>query len=311
MFYSLKDKLSRLHFNYSSRALLKTAPIELNPDSRLAILSLHQHKDMLMYLLAIKSFAAHIPIGAVHIINDGTLTRKDEILLRAHIPNVQIRPIQEVNTGTCPRGGCWERLLSIVELSRDWYVIQLDTDTLALGNLQEVADCVANNEAFSIGTWDGQTFESMLERQQVAQQLIAAKSHSHIQVIAEANFHLLQGFEQMRYVRGCAGFSGFSKGGMDRAFIERISSEMSAGLGARWNEWGTEQVMSNIVVANSPASRVLPHPKYCDCTKIRDGQTHFVHFIGACRFKQGVYARFARQVIAGLTSAARAGAGEA
>ena len=37
---------------------------------------------------------------------------------------------------------------------------------------------------------------------------------------------------------------------------------MTAELGSRWTEWGTEQVTSNYVVANSPEAMVLPYPKY-------------------------------------------------
>jgi len=68
-------------------------------------------------------------------------------------------------------------------------------------------------------------------------------------------------------------------------------------LGDRWKEWGSEQVMSNIVVANTPGSRVLPHPKYCDCSKIKNGETAFIHFIGSCRFTGGTYAKLAREAI--------------
>ncbi len=56
-------------------------------------------------------------------------------------------------------------------------------------------------------------------------------------------------------------------------------------------EWGSEQVMSNIVVANVPSAVVLPHPKYADCHKMEPGVTQFIHFIGSCRFDGGNYAR--------------------
>jgi len=179
-------------------------------------------------------------------------------------------------------------------------VVQLDSDTLAVGDLDEIRECVAENRSFVIGTWDNQDFETMSNRQQEAARIIESTGNSHIQVVAESSFDRLERFQSLRYVRGCAGFSGFAKGSFDRAFVEAISAQMQHALGERWREWGSEQVMSNIVVANTPDNRVLPHPKYCDCTKIRPGETVFIHFIGSCRFIGGTYAKLARRVISGL-----------
>lgn len=75
---------------------------------------------------------------------------------------------------------------------------------------------------------------------------------------------------------------------------------MRAAIGEKWAEWGSEQVMSNIVLANIPASVVLPHPKYADCQKMKPGETAFIHFIGSCRFNNGTYAKLGRQVIGRL-----------
>ena len=75
---------------------------------------------------------------------------------------------------------------------------------------------------------------------------------------------------------------------------------MQAAIGAKWSEWGSEQVMSNIVVANIPGAIVLPHPKYADCHKMQSEVTEFIHFIGNCRFDDGNYARLGAQVIARL-----------
>ena len=123
---------------------------------------------------------------------------------------------------------------------------------------------------------------------------------AHVQLVAEANFHKLRDFETLRYIRGCAGFAGFPRRSFTRGFVEKISGEMRAAIGDKWAEWGSEQVMSNIVVANVPGAVVLPHPKYADCHKMRRGETMFVHFIGSCRFTGGTYAKLAAGVIAHL-----------
>ena len=77
---------------------------------------------------------------------------------------------------------------------------------------------------------------------------------------------------------------------------------MHAAIGDKWSEWGSEQVMSNIIVANAPHARVLPHPKYADCQKMKPGQTRFIHFIGSCRFRNGTYAQLGTEVVASLQS---------
>lgn len=62
----------------------------------------------------------------------------------------------------------------------------------------------------------------------------------------------------LRYVRGSASFTGFPQNSFTRDFVEGISSEMHAAIGSKWEEWGSEQVMSNIVaanIANATASR--------------------------------------------------------
>ena len=204
--------------------------------------------------------------------------------------------MSEYRSDACPAGGCWERLLAISTFVHDSYVIQLDSDTLTLGPIDEVRECVEQQTAFALGTWDNQELESMQERSRTARQLTSSHD-SHVQLLAEANFDKLRDFESLRYVRGCAGFAGFPRGSFTRDFVEDLSSEMRAAIGAKWEEWGSEQVMSNIVVANVPRSTVLPHPKYADCGKMKGDETAFIHFIGSCRFNNGTYGRLGAEVI--------------
>lgn len=299
MSFKLRDKFNRLKFGLSCRGVLSTAPFKTDPHSPIALMTQLQHKDVLMAIIAFKSFVARLPVGAFFVLNDGSLTAGDMSLLQHHFPGVQFLRMQDARSEGCPRGGCWERLLSISRLVQDYYVIQLDSDTLTIGDIPEIGSCVFDNASFVIGTWNNQDFETMAFRQGKAQRIVdGSGAPQHIQVTAEANFNKLADFKTLRYVRGCAGFSGFGRGSFERDFVEGISSQMLDALGDRWREWGSEQVMSNIVVANTINSRVLPHPKYCDCTKIKDGETVFIHFIGSCRFSGGIYAELAREVAA-------------
>ena len=299
MFYRLKDQVRRFRFARECKDVLQTAPVLLDVSSNLALLSQLQHKDVLMYLIALKSFTGYLQPRAVYLVNDGSLSQDDCALLNDHVPGLTLFELSAFRSPSCPNGGTWERLLAISSLVNDHYVIQLDSDTLTLGPIDEVRDCVAKQTAFAIGTWDNQKTETMRERSESARRL-ARGGNSHVQVVAEANFDQLEDFGSLRYVRGCSGFAGFARQSFTREFVERISAQMQAAIGQRWMEWGSEQVMSNVVVANIPNAIVLPHPKYADCQKMRPGVTQFIHFIGSCRFNRGTYARLGAQVIRSL-----------
>lgn len=296
MFYKLKDKLGRRWFNYRSRAVLRSAPLILGDVASPAILSQLQHKDVLMYLTAIKSFAHQLAPSEVHVVDDGSLTEADRELLRRHVPGIRFHDLASCREPGLPRGGCWERLIAIARLSQTRYVIQLDADTLTLAHIDEVTSAARNGQSFSIGTWNGQEIESAIERANAAKRRISG-DRPHIQLLAEANFDRLNEAPTLRYVRGCAGFSGFSRGEGKLELIHRLSSQLQTLIGERWLEWGSEQVMSNLVVANQSDAVVLPHPKYCDCGKIRPDETVFIHFIGSCRFVKKTYSNLARLVI--------------
>jgi hypothetical protein len=299
MFYQLKDRVRRYRFAGACKGVLQTAPAALDASSNLLVLSQVQHKDVLLLLLAVKSFARQVRPRTVCVLNDGSLSANDRAVLREHIPGVNLLELAEFRSAICPRGGTWERLLAIASLVRDHYVIQLDSDTLTIGLIEEVRHCIERQSAFALGTWNNQKIETMRERCETARKL-AHQTDSHVQVVAEANLDKLDDFESLRYVRGCSGFAGFARQSFTRELVEAISGQMQAAIGAKWSEWGSEQVMSNIVIANIPNAIVLPHPKYADCHKMQPAVTEFIHFIGSCRFDDGNYARLGAQVIARL-----------
>lgn len=252
-----------------------------------------------MFLVALRSFTRYVPIKGVHLLNDGSVTSEDQAQLHEHIPGLVFHDLAEFCSTSCPSGGCWERLLGIAELVRDHYVVQLDSDTLTISAIDEVVECVRNDAGFTLGTWNHQKFETMTDRAIQAKKIVADQDGSHIQVLAEANLDKLSGYESLRYVRGCAGFAGFPARSFSRDRVEALSREMSAALGSSWNAWGSEQFVSNVIVANSAHAIVLPHPKYCACNRVQ-AETAFIHFIGSCRFNDGTYARLARRVIGEL-----------
>jgi hypothetical protein len=297
--YRIKDRLRRAHFRHECRGILDLPPIAIDSSSSAIVFSQLPHKDLLMFLVALHSFARFVPIKGVHLLNDGSVTAEDRALLHAYIPGLVFYELTDFRSPACPKGGTWERLLGIAELVQDHYVIQLDSDTLAISAIDEVVKHIRNDTAFALGTWDCQEFETMAERADQAKKIISEQDNSHIQVLAEANLDRLYGYESLRYVRGCSGFAGFAARSFSREGVEALSRQMYAALGSKWNTWGSEQFTSNVIVANSPSAVVLPHPKYCACNRVQ-AVTAFIHFIGSCRFNGGIYARMAKRIIGEL-----------
>lgn len=288
MFYKLKDRLRRGIFSQRVQGLLHSAPIELGDATAPVVLSQLQHKDVLMYLAAVKSFAHQVPPSTVNVLNDGSLTPEDYALLKRHVPGVQFHALEDYREPGLPTGGTWERLTAIAHLSQTRYVIQLDADTLTRGPIDEVATAVQANCAFTIGTRNGQEIE--IAREQAGWTRANDAAATHVQIQAEIQFDRLREAATLKYTRGCSGFAGFQAGPDKLELMLNLSSQIQKLIGDKWHEWGSEQVMSNLVVANQPNAQVLPHPDYTDCGKMQLDTTRFVHFIGSCRFLGGRYA---------------------
>ncbi len=292
----VQHRLRKLSFNWRCRGILDTPPIRLRP-APIRIVSMVRSRDLIMYLLAIKSFYCHLPGGEIVVMDDGTLTARDREVLRRHLGGPRIMRVDSVETGTCPEGGCWERLLHILDLSRDSYVIQLDSDMLATGPVPEVVAAIQENRAFTLNSGPDYRIVDL----EAAAAEAARSKDDHVQVLSERALPRLPPGMGRLYVHGSAGFAGFARGGPGREVAEAFSLAMQAALGQRWAEWSSEQVASNYLVCNSPGGMVLPWPKYC-CfyPDVVPDEAVMLHFIGTHRFNDGVYLRKARRVVAEL-----------
>jgi hypothetical protein len=292
-------RLAQARFDWQCRGVLETPPLRLAA-APVSVVSMVRTEHLRMYLLAIKSFARRIAVGQVVVMDDGSLTPDDQALIRRHVPQVEIVFLPGIATAPCPRGGCWERLLFILDRTADGYVVQLDSDVLSLGELPAIAACIEANRAFTLSSGEGFSVVSFEE----ATVRVAAEDPSALQTACEQALASLQdsdGLIGRRYVRGSAGFAGFPRGGATRAAAEAFSVAMERRLGARWQGWGTEQVASNHIVASLPDGQLLPWPDYaCYYPHIDPGEARLLHFIGSWRFAGGAYARAGRRVIAEL-----------
>lgn len=262
-----------------------------------------------MYLVAVKSFCQWDRPKHITVLIDGQFDTKALSTLRAHVPGVTIEPYSEYRNSKCPAGGTWERLLALIIHSVDEFTIQLDADTITLGPLDVVSRCVAGAHAFTLGSLQGQHMEAAGAASVRACKAIA-DGDTHIQTVSESKLDGLMASQNIRYVRGCSGFTGVPRHTISLDTLITWSSAMQQLVGPRWAEWGTEQFMSNLLIANAPDSVVLPHPDYATCPNISETATKFAHMAGFCRFANNhQYARLARRAIDTLRQRTQAIAG--
>ncbi|MDR0775287.1 MAG: hypothetical protein LBE81_01425 [Azonexus sp.] len=292
----LKISANRRRFEKALHQIASSAPIRTGSDKFTALSMVH-HRDVESYLLAIKSFCRFFSPRRIIVVTDPTITDEDRQQMATHVGGIQFVHAENYRIAGMPQGGCWERLIAIAEFVQNDYVIQLDADTVALSEMPEVRKAVEESMSFVLATEDGQDFSSCTEA--VAWAKKRAESGEHIQILAESSMDGLTDYQALRYVRGCAGFSGFAVGCFNRDKLKTFSDTMSQILGDKWTAWGTEQFTSNFMVSNSPKAVVLPHPKYCHPGREQPG-TVFLHFIGYVRFNTDRYARAARETCAAL-----------
>ena len=294
VFYRLHKSRRTKKLNRAISGILDTPPLRTN-GAPWCIASMVANHDVSMYLLALKSFYPILGRGKVAAIIDRDMSQSSRDTLAHHVPGLEFVILEDIQTGDCQRGGTWERLLYVLDRSESEYTIQMDADTLAVGDLDEVIRCIETNTPFTMS--DG--FE-LVSLPKVAEEAEATPS-DYIGIVTERMFARYPD-KGLRYVRGSSGFAGFSRGGFTRAAITRFHQEMEKLLGTRrWREWGTEQCGSNFAIANSPGAFVLPYPEYSSFTPhAARREARFFHFIGANRFLDDYYAARGQELIAKL-----------
>jgi hypothetical protein len=289
----LRKGRQALHLR-SARAVLDTPPIVPTGD-RVLIFSMIGTRVVLPYLVAVKSLHARLKIGRVAILDDGSLTEADKALLARHLGDPDIRSIHDVDTGRCPHGGTWERLLTLLDLRADDYVIQLDSDTVTVGDVPEVLAAIRENHSFTLLGDPESEADGVLPLPAFAARRYpdgVPAGHHHVQAAIEARFGTYPDAANHRYVRGCSGFTGFARGGPSgRAEAEAFSLAGAALVGAeRWTEWGTEQVASTFLLSNEPMMRPLPYRRYLNYwNEPPDADARFLHFVGTHRYSTAEY----------------------
>jgi hypothetical protein len=295
---ALKRRVFGWRHNRVIRQILQTPPI-VPKDDGLILFSMIGTAVVLPYLVAVKSLHAQLLRGRVMLLDDGTLTPADKAILAHHIGNPVIVSLSDIDTAPCPGGNCWERLLSILDLRADHYVIQLDSDTVTLGPVPEVVDAIATNRSFTLGGGvEEQQLGFMTVPGMIASIYPEGPGTAHIQPLIEAKLGEMPGADALRYIRGCAGFAGFARSANGRDIAERFADFGRHSIGPRFTEWGSEQAASNFVIANDPDPVQLPYHRYTNhWAEDLPPRPAFIHYIGTYRYGKGSYRASSLQVI--------------
>lgn len=300
---AIKQRLRRHYFRLLHsrvvRGVLKTAPLSVGR-MPFILLSMVQKRDVLSYLVAVKSFAAFANPQRIVVVCDPSIDAKDREVLLQQVPHIQLRAADEFVHPDIPRGGTWERLLAICSYAKEGYVVQLDADTVTVGAPSVVLDAIEKQIGFVLGEKSRQSLLTLT--QTTANAKADGLGQSHIQGYAEACMAEVGLPKSAMYVRGCSGFTGFPPSTRMLDELLKFSISMSRTIGmARWSSWGTEQVTSNYLIANAVGTKVLPYPCYGTPDTMNE-ETVFIHFIGSMRFTDNKYEKTSRTVIQRMPS---------
>ncbi len=302
LIHSVVQRLKRDYFrwDYSRRAhgILATAPV-VQGTQPFMLLSMVQKRDVVPYLVALKSFTHFLNPARIVVVCDPSIDADDRAVLTAHIPHIELRRADEFTDPRIPRGGCWERICAIAHYSEQCYVVQLDADTVTTQPIPEVQAAMQANTAFTLVEREETLILPLQEVRDI--QLPKTTPDSHIQRKSEAAMATVGLPAGAGYIRGCAGFTGFPKGSSMRDDMLDFSSRMGGALGDEWKSWGTEQVASNYLIANCPGAVALPFPKFGTPNRAT-GDTAFYHFIGSMRYINNRYGMTSQHAITLLAS---------
>ncbi|WP_373489399.1 hypothetical protein [Blastomonas sp.] len=296
--FRLRSRFNQRRHDAVCRPVLNAPPIVTAHDG-LVIFSMIGTAVLLPYLVAVKSLWHALRRGRIMILSDGTLTQTDRALLTEHCGAPEIIEIADVDTGSFPKGGTWERLLTILDWRADDYMIQLDSDTVTLGPLPEVVDAIAANRSFTLlggPQWDIGALTCTAFR---PPDVLPESARDHIQTHMERALAQITDADRLRYIRGCSGFTGFARGSGGRALAGQFARDMAGLLGSEaMHQWGSEQVTSSFLIANDADPLLLPYARYgnywgeawrADC--------RFMHFVGAHRHDGTAYRDATRAAI--------------
>ena len=291
----IKRRIDYKYFDYVTRHVKDLPTIAGSSEYGFSLVTMLCHRDVSQYMIAVNSLYDYLMPERFVIINDGSLDSRDASLLRAKVDRCEIYDGASFLDRRLPTYSSWQRIQAIATLLEESYVVQMDADIMVVADIEEVNKAIASNHPFMLGTDEGPEIVSAREAKEFAQQFYDEEER-HVQCVCEINLDAFPKFDSMKYIRGCAGFSGFPRHGFSKEDLLEISAIFSARLGEKWPVWGSEQAASNLLLANMKGVQVLPL-RFYDSVERYSELLKLVHFIGSCRFDGGVYRDMARKFL--------------
>jgi hypothetical protein len=287
---------NRIMIRYSNmlfRGVLSTPPIQADPSSDIVAYSILCKRDVRAYLLSAKSFLRYCPPLNVVVQSDGSLDSAACQELRAHVKNLAI--LTRESTEEFLRERLSKPLLRLISETNFWvelkllnpvfrypgrYVIHLDSDLLFLRRPDAVVDCITANPPRTFHSPGGN-------------------------VLAEPFHEIGFDFSKVDIRSFNAGFIGFVNRFPDDAVVT-IADAIRKHDPSLLKVWDVEQAIWSVLLNQCPNplnlgtfGRDYVGNGWASYAKLRDKAT-LVHFIGATRFRNLMYVRFARQTIGEL-----------
>jgi hypothetical protein len=303
MLYRLRKRLANGRFWLSARGVYRTSPTPCDPAAACTIHTMLGRADLLMYLLAIKSFLRFRPVARVHAHSDGSLTPADEDLLCEHVPGMRIvsaaeadaRAKQRLNPFLSEwrgRDASWRRVIDTELWCETPRRMIIDSDILTMRRPDAVLDWVAGtgSEPLLFGAHAGQAGGAIPE----------GTGKRHIQTIFReklAGVAAGAGRPAVFYQGATSGYYGC----MREVSLEEIERVIRAGLdaGVPMAEWGGEQCLVVYLLSTSSPIKLDPR-RYVNYSPEVAGMMDEVavaHFYGTYRFLSGTYPRLAAKVV--------------
>ena len=275
--------------------ILKSQPLSPGKEE-FTVLSLLSHRDILSYLVAIKSFHHFASPRHISIICDPSITARDCELLLSHIPFATLTPMATYTDNRIPTGGCWERLHALCIAAQYGYVVQLDSDTVTTNPIDEVANSVRLGRGFIMGIRPQQQLNSLGELYTATESMRARVNQMHVQHQIEYSLPRIGYQPDRSYTTGWAAFTGFPQEATLQEQLFDLAARLRALVGSSLEQWGSEMVAASFIAANTSGAFVLPFPKYCTPANGEDGIA-LHHFVGSFRFNGPRYARITQYAL--------------
>jgi len=287
---------NRILIRYSNalfRSVLTTPPVQTDPSCDIIAYSILCKRDVRAYLLSAKSFLRYCPPLNVVVQSDGSLDPPACQELRAHVKNLVI--LTRESTEEFLRQRLSAPLLHLISETNFWvelkllnplfrypgkYVMHLDSDLLFLRRPDAVVECLTASPPRTFHSPGGN-------------------------VLANAFHDIGFDFSKVDIRSFNAGFMGFVNRFPDDA-VASIAAAIRTYDPSLLKVWDVEQAIWSVLLNQCPNplnlgtfGRDYVGNGWASYAALRDKAT-LVHFIGATRFRNLMYLRFARRTVHAL-----------